>query len=147
MAIIRNIVGFVFAAAITTVLGSFIHTQMIIAGLAGAGAPIDLQTRLDMSADDLAALAPSFGAVVAIGLAIGFMIASVLKRILKPLAPIAYPLAGAAALAIALFAMHVAFGGITPVAGARTPLGFALISLAGAVGGLVFSAIKGSRQG
>jgi hypothetical protein len=147
MAIARIVLGFILAAVIATALGSAVHTQMIIAGLTGAGATIPADMRLSMTANDFIGLAPQFGVVVAIALAIGFLVAAVLRRALKPLAPIAFPLAGAAAIAVALTVMHIAFDGITPIAGARTPLGFALECLAGAAGGLVFSMIARLKRG
>lgn len=147
MAIVRIILGYVLAVVIATALGSAFHTQMVIMGLTGAGASIPLDMRLAMTANDLVGLAPQFGVVVAIALAIGFLVAAVLKRVLKPLAPVAFPLAGAAAIAVALAVMHIAFDGITPIAGARTSVGFALECLAGAAGGLVFSMIAVDRRG
>jgi hypothetical protein len=139
MAIVRILLGYLLAVTVATALGSAVHTQMIVAGLTEAGALIQPDVRLAMTFNDFVGLAPQFGVVVAIALAIGFLIAAGLKRILKPLAPVAFPLAGAAAIAVALTVMHIAFDGITPIAGARTPLGFALECLAGAAGGLVFS--------
>ena len=141
MAAIRIIFGFVASAAVAFALASFFHTQMVIDALGHSGAVVPIDKRIAMTGSDLVGLAPQFGAVVAIGLAVGFLIAAGLRRVLKPLAPIAYPLAGAAAIAVALTAMGMAFDGITPIAGARTPFGFALQCLAGGIGGLVFARI------
>ncbi len=141
MAIFRIVLGFLLAAATTTALASFFHTQMVIKGLEASGADVALAMRLAMSADDLAGLAPQFGVVISIALALGFFIAALLRRMVKPLAGVAYPLAGAAAVGFALFVMSLAFDGITPIAGARSPLGFLLQCLAGGVGGLVFAMI------
>lgn len=141
MAVIRILVGYVAAAVVAIILASAFHTQMVIGALEAAGAAISFDRRLAMTGTDFIGLAPQLGAVIAIGLAIGFLIAAGVKRVLKPLAPVAYPVAGAAAVAVALIAMGMAFDGITPIAGARTPVGFALQCLAGAIGGAVFSAI------
>jgi len=146
MAIVRILSGYALAVIIATALGSAFHTQMIIKGLTDAGALIAPDTRLAMTGNDFVGLAPQFGVVIAIALGIGFLIAAVLRRALKPLAPVAFPLAGAAAIAVALSIMHVAFDGITPIAGARTSLGFALECVAGAVGGLVFSMFAGGKR-
>lgn len=147
MAVVRIILGFLAAVASAFVLASAFHTQMVIEALGAAGAAVPLDQRISMTAGDLVGLAPQFGAVIAIALAIGFLVAAGLRRVLKPLAKIAYPLAGAAAIGVALTAMGAAFDGITPIAGARTTLGFALQCLAGAFGGLVFAAIAGPRRG
>jgi hypothetical protein len=141
MAVIRIIAGYAAAAAVTLVLASAFHTHMVISALNAAGAAIPLDKRLAMTANDLVGLAPQLGLVIAIGLAIAFPVAAGLRRVLRPLAPIAYPLAGAAAIAAALVAMGMAYDGITPIAGARTGLGFTLLCFAGAIGGGVFSAI------
>ena len=145
MTVVRILLGFLAAVAAAFVLASAFHTHMVIDALGDAGAVVSLDRRLTMTANDLVGLAPQFGAVVAIALAVGFLVAAGLRRVLKPLAPLAYPLAGAVALGVALTAMSAAFDGITPIAGARTTLGFALQCLAGAVGGLVFSAVAVRR--
>ena len=141
MAAVRIVFGYAAAAIAGVVLASAFHTQMVIAALGEAGASVAFDRRLAMTGNDLVGLLPQFGAVIAIALAIGFLVAAGLRRVLKPLAGVAYPLAGAAAIAVALTAMSMAFDGITPIAGARTALGFALQCLAGAVSGLVFSMV------
>lgn len=141
MTVIRIILGYAAAAIVALVLASAFHTHMVIAALGEVGAAVPFDKRLAMTINDLVGLAPQFGMVIGIGLAVGFLIAAGLRRILKPLAPIAYPLAGAAAVGVALTLMSLAYDGITPIAGARTTAGFALQCLAGAIGGLVFAII------
>ncbi len=141
MAAVRVIFGYAAAMVVGVILASVFHTQMVIAALGDAGASVPFDRRLVMTGDDLVGLIPQFGAVIAIALGVGFLVAAGLRRVLKPLAPIAYPLAGAVAVGVALTAMSMAFDGITPIAGARSPAGFALQCLAGAIGGLVFSMI------
>jgi hypothetical protein len=147
MAAVRILVGYVAAVIATTALASAFHTQMVVGGLKDSGASVPFDAQLQMTASDLLGLAPQYGMVIAIGLAAGFLIAAGLRRVLKPLAPVAYPLAGAAAIAAALTAMGMAYDGITPIAGARTTAGFALQCLAGAVGGLIFSMIAVRKSG
>lgn len=141
MTVIRIILGYAAAAIVALVLASAFHTHMVIAALGEAGAAIPFDKRLAMTANDLVGLAPQFGMVIGIGLAVGFLIAAGLRRVLKPLAPVAYPLAGAVAVGVALILMSMAFDGITPIAGARTTAGFALQCFAGAIGGVVFAVI------
>jgi hypothetical protein len=141
MAAIRILIGYLAAVVATTGLASALHTHMVVAALRKSGAVIPTDAQLGMTATDLAGLAPQYGVVIGIALLIGFAIAALLRRMLKRLAPIAYPLAGAAAIAVALTAMGMAFDGITPIAGARSTLGLALQCLAGAIGGLIFSII------
>jgi len=127
-----------FAAAFAGV--SLAHTQFVLAGLSGVGAAPSLAETVHTSIADLEGLFPSLGPVLAIALAIGFLVAAGLKRVLKPLAGVAYPIAGFAAMATALIAMRISFHS-TPLAGARGPEGFVVICLMGALGGLVFSTL------
>lgn len=142
--IFRNIAAYIAAVIAAYALGAVFHTQMVFAALAGAGAEIPLSLRLETTAGDLIGLW-QYAAVVAIALLVGFAVAAILKRILKPLAPIAYPLAGAAGVALALTLMSMQYYGTTPIAGARGPVGFALQCLAGAAGGVVFAALARRR--
>lgn len=135
----RTIARFILAAAVGIVAAIVFHSLSVQAGLTAIGAKMTLSTRLGTIGRDLLGLAPSYGIVVAIALAIGFVVAAWLKWRLRPLAPVAYPLAGAAALAAALALMHVAYDGVTPIAGARGPVGFLLQCFAGGLAGAVFA--------
>lgn len=145
MTFIRIAIGFIGAALAATVFGSIVQTQLVIAA---SGIDVSTAVRLGMTTSDLMGLAPSYGPVIAVGLAIAFAVAAILKRIIKPLASIAYPLAGAAAIATALIVMPIWLDlpGMTPLAGTRGGLGFALQGLAGALGGLVFSLVAVRRR-
>lgn len=145
MGVTRLVLGYVAALVATDIFASVFHTQMVLAALAGAGGIFEMGTRLGMTAFDLRGLAFSYGVIIAIALAIGFAVAWVVKKFLPPLAPIAYPTAGAAAMGVALSIMSMAFGGTTPIAGARGPEGFALQCLAGALGGVIFAWIVKRR--
>jgi hypothetical protein len=148
MAIIRTISGYLLAIAATTVTGSLLQTQLVLRALERAGATIPADVRFETALNDLTGFGVQFGMIVAIALAVGFLVASGAKQVLKPLAPIAYPLGGACAMAAALVALPVLLNldGITPFAGARGTLGFALQCLAGGIGGLVFSLYSSRRR-
>jgi len=88
-----------------------------------------------------------YGAIMTIGFLFAFLVAAGLRRVLRPLAPLAYPLAGAAAMAAILVLVEQQLGGGAGViGGARTPLGFGLQCLAGAFAGLVFAALRPHRD-
>lgn len=142
--IFRNVAAYLASVIVAYALGSAFHTQMVFAALADAGAEIPFPMRLETTIGDFLSLW-QYAAVIAIALLVGFVVAAVLKRIVKPLAPIAYPLAGAAGVAIALTLMSMQYYGTTPIAGARGPVGFALQCLAGAAGGVVFAALARRR--
>lgn len=138
MRIVRIAVSWLIAVIVTTGLISFIHSLRIQYGLAELGIALPLGLRLQTIGRDFIGLAPTLGGVVAIALAIGFAVAALLKSRLPLLAFIAYPLAGAVAVFVALAAMHYAYD-ITPIAGARGSFGLPLFALAGAVGGWIFA--------
>ncbi len=148
MAVIKIIVGYLFAVAVTTALGSALQSHLVARELIHAGAALPLDVQMAMMQSDLLSFGPQFGAIVAIALGVGFVAAAVLKRILKPLAPIAYPLGGALAIAAALVVLPIILklDGITPLAGSRGALGFAFQALAGAAGGLAFALIAGGKR-
>jgi hypothetical protein len=138
MRFLRILTSWLIAVIVTTVGISVIHSLRIQTGLAELGVILPFTLRLSTISRDLVGLAPTLGPVVAIALAIGFTVAAVLRPRLPALAWIAYPLAGGAAIVVALVAMHYSYD-ITPIAGARGPLGLPLFGLVGAVGGWIFA--------
>lgn len=133
----RAILGWVAGVLATSVAICLIHSVSVQAGLARIGVELPITVRADAMARDLAGLLPSVAPVMALALAGGFVVARVLRRLLAVPAGIAYPLAGATAVAVALTAMNY-FYHITPIAGARGGTGFGAMTLAGALGGLVY---------
>jgi len=141
MSAVRIVIGYLLAVATTTAAGSVLQTHEVVSALKRAGADIAPAMEAQTMLSDLSTFGPQFAAIVSIALAVGFIVAAILKRILTPLAPIAYPLAGAAAIAAALTVLPILLklDGLTPLAGSRGAAGLALQSLAGAVGGYAFS--------
>lgn len=135
---IRRIVAFIVAALVAFIAASLIHTQIILAGLSDLGADVPLSLRVSTSFADLIGLAPAFGPVVAIALLLGLLVAGFARRFIPLPRPLAFAIAGAGALATALWLMHLSFD-ITPIASARTTGGLLALCLAGAVGGVVFA--------
>jgi len=139
--LMRTILAFLAAVLITYTLASFFHSQQVLSGLQSLGIEISPTLRLSYILGDMRGLAGLFPSVIAIALAIGFIIGFFVKKILTPLAPFAYPIAGTCAMATTLAVMSAAMD-ITPIAGARGTLGFSLQCLAGACGGLAFSFLR-----
>lgn len=142
----RRALALAAAAATALVAASILHSLFVQQALRAVGARIPPGTAIATMGRDLAGLAPTLGTVILVALLLGFLAAAWLVRIAPRLAPIAWPLAGWAALGTALWLMQLATG-ITPLAGARTPLGFLAISLAGAAGGWVFGRLAGPAAG
>ena len=88
-----------FLAGIFTayLIGVSLNAQFVIAA---HGVPVGLGDRLNMTAFDISSMV-LYLAIIAVGFAIAFIIASLLKRALPGLAGVAYPIAGAAAIGVA----------------------------------------------
>jgi hypothetical protein len=141
MARLRIVPLWLIAALVTTFGMSLVHSLLVQQGLIDLGIAIPPALRLETIARDFAGLLPALGAVTALGFAIAFFIASRLYRFAPTLA---YPLAGAVAIAAALLLMKLQFD-MSPIAGARTPFGLGLMIAAGAIGGLVFGRLVKKR--
>ncbi len=139
MIILRVLLAFLLSAGIAASFGALFHSFGTQNALIAAGLDFPVADRLRSALEDYVGLVPGqYGAVIAVALALGFVVAAILRRVLKPLAGVAFPVAGAAAVALTLHFMSQQFYGTTPIAGARGPLGFGLQCLAGGIGGWVF---------
>jgi hypothetical protein len=145
MAFIRIPAAFVLAVVAATVFGSLFSSYMTQSALIAAGAEFPVADRFSSAMSDFVGIAPAYGVVIAIALGVGFLVAAILRRVIKPLAPVAFPIAGAAAVGAALALMSIQYYSTTPIAGARGALGFALQCLAGGIGGFVFAGLLRRR--
>jgi len=145
MRFIRIVIAFILAVATAFTLASIFYTQQVLAKQVAIGAEYTAAQQHQTYIENFIGLAPAYGAILAVALLIGFTIATFLKRILAPLAVIAYPMAGAAAVFAVIFLIEniVAADGAGAIGGARDALGLALQCLAGAIGGLVFALTVG----
>lgn len=143
----RTIGGYLAAVLVAVVAASIVHTLFVAQGLRDVGIDIPPPVALRTAGGDLVGLAPTLGPVVAIALLLGFLIAAVARRFVKLARPLAFALAGAAAMATALWLMKLAYNGITPLASARTGAGFLALCAAGALGGLIFTGVSRDRRG
>jgi hypothetical protein len=149
--ILRYAAAFIAAAVVTYALAATFYTQVDLNELASVGFPAPLGVRLSESARNIAGMTESrfggfeasYAGVITLGLAIAYATALGVKALLKPLAPIAYPTAGAAALGVIVW-LVVATQGWDYLAGARGTLGVGLQMLAGLLGGVVFALARPS---
>lgn len=145
MKLLRVIFAF-FAAVITATIGlSAASTFTVLANLDAMGHPVPLGLQLTTYIRDIIGLAPAAGPINAIGLAIAFIIAALIIRFAWDRRLIGYTLAGFVALIAEMVAMGMMFGGITPIAGARTMGGLLAIGAVGALSGFIFARISASR--
>ena len=135
---IRVILAFVVAVIVTAILAVALHSQFVMAGLRGLGAEIGAAEALRVTAHDIAGMAPTYSLFITIALVLGFVITATVRRWVRLGPGVSYAIGGAAAIGLMMVIMREALG-ITVVAGARTPAGFAAQCAAGAIGGLVFA--------
>lgn len=147
MALIRTIIAYLLAVAGTFIGASTFHTHQILSGLRKLGVEISLGQQATATLDDLVGftvrsdVGVSFPIIIAAGMLVAFLVAEILKKLLRPLAPYAYMIAGAAAMASIILLMVTAFQ-ITPIAGARGTMGLVLQGFAGLIGGTIFTILK-----
>lgn len=135
---IERLGAFIIATLVTTTLVSLGHSWFVQQALIDIGADIPGGLRIKTMGRDLIGLLPTLGPVLMGALLVAFLIAARLKPRAGPFGGLAYPLAGWAAVALALIVMRLAFG-FAPLAGARSFAGALVMSLGGLVGGLVFA--------
>ncbi|WP_293748987.1 hypothetical protein [uncultured Paraglaciecola sp.] len=136
---------FLIATIFAFVLASLFHSQFVMAELTSVGVTISFVDRLSMSLDDLIGLYPRYGVVIAVSFLVAFCISALLLKRFKFPSSVVYFIGGGFGVATALVAMHPILD-ITLIAGARSTLGFISQSLAGAMGGWVFSHLRNARK-
>ena len=131
--------AYVLCVIVTYVLSVAFYTQQVIAKMAAIGAVYSQQQQINTFVENFTGLF-ILAATIAVAFIIAFPVAYLVKRyLLKPLAPIAYPVAGGAAMLAMLWLIEQQLGGGAGIiGGARDATGLALQALAGALGGVVF---------
>lgn len=129
------------AVLVTTAIASMVQSWQVQSGLVDLGVEIPASVAVATAVRDFTGLLVPLLLVFGFALLVAFGIAHWLKPRVPLLAPMAWPLAGACAIAAVLAAMHAQFQ-TTPLAGARGLDGFVLFCLAGAIGGFVFGWLK-----
>jgi len=147
MRILRVAIAFLLSVVVTFTLASVFYTQQVLAKQAAIGAVYTSEQQIATYAGNFIGLAPAYGVVITIALALGFVIAFGVKRVVTPLSPVAYPIAGALAIFAAIYLIEnvMAAGGAGAIGGARGGLGLALQCFAGFIGGGVFAFTRGVR--
>ncbi len=141
--ILRYIAAFIAAVVSTSIFASIFSTQFVVAGLQDVGAIVPLTTRLSMTIRDLAII-ETLGLVTAACFMIGFLVAGVCIKVAGGSRLMWYVAAGGCALTCTLLLMEWQLQ-LTPIAGARTSLGFAFQGLAGGLGGAIFARLTRNK--
>jgi hypothetical protein len=139
----RYLIAFLTAVLCTSLLGSVVSSQFVMAGLTELGIEIPFRDRLRMTVQDFGIL-PALSASVAAAFLPAFIVAGLLGRRFDGRRAW-FTLAGAAALTAELAIMQAVLG-LMPVAGARSAAGLVTLGIAGALGGLTFALLTETRR-
>ena len=130
------------AVLATEALAAMASTQFVLAGLTSLGVIITLGDRLAMTGQDILGMMEVYLPVLALALALGFLVAGlIIRKLGAAWSLLGYSSAGFVAVLAAVLTVLSLFD-ITPIAGARSPAGLFCQGLAGAVGGLIFHRLK-----
>ncbi|TMO05046.1 hypothetical protein CWB60_13860 [Pseudoalteromonas sp. S327] len=121
----------------TFTLASLFHSQYVVNQLVDVGVVVSLSDRINLTLDDWLGLLPTYGAIIAIALAIAFFAVVLLVKKFKKYSMALFVASGITAFAAVLVAIESIMN-IHIIAGARG-WGFYLQLLAGALGGLLFA--------
>lgn len=133
----RILPSFLVSWLFTFTLASLFHSQYVANQLVNVGVVVDLSDRASLTFDDWLGLLPTYGAIIALALAIAFFVTAKLNKKVKKYSTQLFVIAGIVAFAIVLIAIESIMN-IHIIAGARG-WGFYAQLLAGAVGGFTFS--------
>ncbi|WP_286936815.1 MULTISPECIES: hypothetical protein [unclassified Pseudoalteromonas] len=121
----------------TFTLASLFHSQYVVNQLVDVGVMVSLSDRINLTLNDWLGLLPTYGAIIAIALAIAFFAVVLLVKKFKKYSMVLFVASGITAFAVVLVAIESIMN-IHIIAGARG-WGFYLQLLAGALGGLLFA--------
>ncbi len=142
MKIAKTVIAFIAAVAVAYSLASVFYTMRTLAAHSAVGIQYTQAQQIETYLANFTGLW-IYGALIAIALLAGFVVAFAVKKLLPALAPVAYPVAGGAAIYVLLTLVETQLGGGAGIiGGARTGLGVALQCLAGLAGGLVFAVLR-----
>jgi hypothetical protein len=140
------LLGWIAAGLAAALTASIAHSLFVQAALSDIGVALPAHVRLATMVRDFLGLLPTLGPVLLGATGLGFLVAAFLRRrVGATLAALAWPLAGWAAVLLALVAMRLWFG-FSPLAGARTTAGLLSISLSGLVAGFLFAWVRSLAQ-
>ncbi len=113
------------------------HSQYVVNQLVNVGVVVGFNDRVNLTLEDWLGLLPTYGAIIAVALAIAFLVTWFIAKKMNKQGTQLFVIAGVVAFATALIAIESIMN-ITIIAGARG-WGFYAQLCAGAVGGYVFA--------
>jgi hypothetical protein len=145
MGVIRIAAAWLAAVVFMALAGTAAQSGFVLAALAEIGAPVTAAAATGMITSDLAALAPLYGALIAIAFAVAFLAGALVVKFSPLPRALVYGGAGLIAMAVMLAAMEPVFFGVQPIAGARSLAGQAVQAGLGLLAGLIFAALAQRR--
>jgi hypothetical protein len=143
----KTILIFILSVLTGSILVSIANTHIALQALASIGAEIPIGVRLDAIQRDLMGFGPTLFAVLGLGLAIAFAVASQIARLLGPnWRRLGFTLAGGFAVIVIMVAIKAFYGqimdsAVTPVASSRTMAGLLTLAIGGAAAGFLFASL------
>ena len=136
----RILPSFLVSWLLTFTLASLFHSQYVVNQLVNVGVVVGFNDRVNLTLEDWLGLLQTYGAIIAIALAIAFLVTWLIAKKVKKQGAQLFVIAGIVAFATALIAIESIMN-ITIIAGARG-WGFYMQLLAGALGGYVFAKLS-----
>ncbi|EWS97254.1 hypothetical protein BG00_02760 [Pseudoalteromonas sp. SCSIO_11900] len=133
----RILPSFLVSWLLTFTLASLFHSQYVVNQLVNVGVIVGFNDRVNLTLEDWLGLLPTYGAIIAVALAIAFLVTWFIAKKMNKQGTQLFVIAGVVAFATALIAIESIMN-ITIIAGARG-WGFYAQLCAGAVGGYVFA--------
>ncbi|VXC09365.1 conserved membrane hypothetical protein [Pseudomonas sp. 8Z] len=135
----RLLLAFITAVLLVSSFASIFQTQSNLAALQALGVPVPLDVRLSTMGLDLLGFAPTFALLAGAGFAVAMPLALWLSARLRPWRWLIFPLAGAAAIWLALAVANALAPMPTLIAADRELLGTLALMACGSVGALLFA--------
>jgi asparagine N-glycosylation enzyme membrane subunit Stt3 len=128
---------FLVSWLLTFTLASLFHSHYVVNQLVNVGVVVAFCDRLKLMVDDWLGLLPTYGAIIAVALAIAFLVTGQLNKKMQQYRTVLFVAAGAVAFTVILVAIESIMN-IHIIAGARG-WGFYTQLLCGALGGWLFA--------
>lgn len=138
---LRVLGAYAMAVLSTYLLASVAATQWVMASLGEMGYPVSSSERLATTAADLWGMLPTYGLIVAVAMAIGLGVASLVGKLVPGLRAVALICAGVVALVGTHLILEQVLD-VVPLAAARTAGGLLAQGLAGGVGGYLYYLLR-----
>lgn len=145
MKFFKAIAAYLLAVAATTVLGSILATQFVLAELGTMQVDVPLSVRLQTTVHDVIGMSPTYAPIVAGALLVAFLVAALFTYFFPLPRRRWYLVGGFLGIIAALLLVKSVLGG-TPISGAKDSLGLIAQGIAGLFGGWIFAKLCPEKE-